>query len=148
MHANNPGQRRSEELKVAHHGNRSALFILVSDSHRPVDLRAEFAAEVLERLWQGRDVRWPTVGGLEQGFDKAIANRPGREHHVPRLDVGVGRRMRRQSEGLLHQYSRHRLLRQKHPRRMAHSDRFLKVEHGSKYTGIARTDFNKELVLY
>ena len=53
MHANNPGPWRSEELKVAHHGNRPALLILASDSHRPVDFRAEFAAEVLEQLWQG-----------------------------------------------------------------------------------------------
>jgi hypothetical protein len=67
------------------------------------------------------------VGGFEQGFDKAIANRAGREHHVPRLDVGVRRRMHRQSEGLLHQYSRHWLLGQKHPRRMALSDRCIEV---------------------
>src|SRR5262245_52928805 len=38
-----------------------ADLVLAGDSHRPVDLSAQLAAEVLERLGQGRDVggrRW------------------------------------------------------------------------------------------
>jgi hypothetical protein len=62
-------------------------------------LRAQFAAIVLERLGQGRDVGWPTLGLGEQGGDEAVTGRSGREHHMPRLDVGVRRCILGQSEG-------------------------------------------------
>jgi hypothetical protein len=127
VHANNPGQRSAEELKVAHHGNRPALLILASDSHRPVDFPAEFAAEVLERLWQGRDVRWPTVGRFKQRPDKAGARRSTREHQPPRLDVRIRWRQLGQGKSFIHQRPRRWLLWQKHPRRMALSDGLIKV---------------------
>ncbi len=92
-----------------------ALLVLAGDSHRPVDLGAQLAAIVPKRLGQGRDVGWPTLGLLEKGLDEPVARRPGCEHHVPRLDVGVRRRVLSQDESLLDQCPRHRLG-QKQPR--------------------------------
>src|SRR6516164_3744108 len=88
---------------------------------------AQLAAKVLERFGQGRDVRWPTLGRLEQGLDEAVARWAGREHDVPGLDVRVRRRLHGQGEGLIHQLPRHRLG-QKQPCRMALPDYLLKIE--------------------
>ena len=114
-----------------------ARLVLAGDSHRPVDLGAQLAAIVPKRLGQRRDVRWPTLGLLEKGLDEPVARRPGCEHHVPRLDVGVRRRVLGQDESLLDQCPRHRLG-QKQPRRMAVSDHLLKVEHGDSLLPIGQ----------
>jgi hypothetical protein len=45
---------------------------------------------------------------------------------MPGLDVRVGWRKLREGKSLVHQFALYRL-RQKHPRRMALSDRFVKV---------------------
>jgi hypothetical protein len=47
---------------------------------------------------------------------------------MPGLDVGVGWRKLREVKSLVHQFPRYRL-RQKHARRMALSNRFVKVQH-------------------
>src|SRR5215470_10142249 len=97
--------------------------VLKGDSHCPIDLSAQLAAIVLERLRKRWNFGWPAADFAEQGSDEAVARRPGREHHMPRLDVGRRRRTLGQGEGLIHQRSRHRLW-QEHPRRMTLSDRF------------------------
>jgi hypothetical protein len=106
-----------------------ACLVLTGASHRPVDLSSQFAAKVVERFGQGRDVRWPALRLLEQGLDETVARRAGREHEVPGLDIRVRRRMHGQGESLIYQPPRHRLG-QEHPGRMPLSDRLLKVEHG------------------
>jgi hypothetical protein len=68
--------------------------VLNGNSHRPVDLSAQLAAIVLEPLGQGWNFGRPTLGLVEQGGDEAVPGRSGREHHMPRLDVGVRRRAR------------------------------------------------------
>src|SRR5262245_2574899 len=65
VHADNAGQRRAEELPVAHDGSVMAGLVLTGNSHRPVDFSAQFLAKVPERLGQRRDVGWPTVRRLE-----------------------------------------------------------------------------------
>src|SRR5262249_62128004 len=85
VHADKSGQRRAKELPVAQDGSVMAGLVFTGNSHRPVDFSAQFLAKVPERLGQGRDVGWPTVRLLEQGGDEAVASRPGREHHAPRL---------------------------------------------------------------
>jgi len=103
-------------------------FVFASDSHRSVDLCAQFASVVTERLRQGRNIRWPSLGLFEQRGDKAIASRSRHQHQMPGLDVRVGWRKLREGKSLPHQF-RWNPLRQKHAHRMARSDRFVKVQH-------------------
>ncbi len=79
----------AEEFPVAQDGGIMAGLVLAGDSHRAVDLGAQLAAIVPERLGQGRDAGWPALGLLEKGLDEPVTRRPGCEDHVPRLDVGV-----------------------------------------------------------
>jgi hypothetical protein len=58
---------------------------------------------------RGWNIGWPTLCLLDQGVHEAVARRPAREHHMPRLDIGVRRRTLGQGEGLIHQLTRHRL---------------------------------------
>src|SRR5215469_4276901 len=80
--------------------------VLASDSHRPIDLSAKLDAEMLERRRQGRNIWRPMLGLVDQGGDEAVPACPGREHHMPRLDVGVRRRILGQGEGLIQQLPR------------------------------------------
>jgi hypothetical protein len=74
--------------------------VLASDPHRPVDLSAQLASEMSKRRGQGRNIWRPTLGLVDQGGDEAVPAWPGREHHMPRLDIGVRWRILGQGKGL------------------------------------------------
>ena len=78
------------------------LRVLETDSHRPVDLRTQLAAKVLERSRQRRNFGRPTLRLFGRSGDEAVPARSGYEINMPRLDVGVRRRALGQDEGLVH----------------------------------------------
>jgi hypothetical protein len=58
-------------------------------SHRPVDLNTQDLCESARTTLAGVGY-WAGVAGLvEEAGNEAVPERSGREHHVPRLDVGV-----------------------------------------------------------
>jgi len=74
VHADNAGQRRAKELPVAQDCGRMFRLVLVSDSHRPVDLRAQLAAKVLEPRGQGG-----ILGGRRWASSSRAATRRSRD---------------------------------------------------------------------
>jgi hypothetical protein len=83
---------------------------------------------VREHLWQRWNVVRPSPGLVDQGGDKTIPERSGRDTmcHSWMLEFDGARTA--ESEGLISQLPRHWLLWQKHPRRMALFDYLPEVE--------------------
>ena len=72
MHADDADKRRAEELPVAQHSGCMLRPVLKGDSHCPIDLSAQLAAIVLERLRQRWNFGWPAADFAEQGSDEAV----------------------------------------------------------------------------
>jgi len=132
VHADDAGQWCAEEIEVAHHRGGMSGGVRDGDPHRAVNLRPKLIAVMLERLWQHGDVRRLVVGHSEQGVLQAIPQAiPGRsdgEHHPPRLDIGVRRRVLCEGEGFVDNLPGHRAG-QELPCRMPVKDRSIEVRH-------------------